>query len=124
TRNPSEDVDPRWSPDGSQIAFASNRGGDFAIYIMDADGSDVRLVTAAVSNAHRPTITADDKIVFQSGFFPDRVLYLVAVDGSGLSRLTPLDSDNAYAAAAPHNDRIVFSRFQGDTQRLFVMKEN
>jgi dipeptidyl aminopeptidase/acylaminoacyl peptidase len=124
TRNPSEDVDPRWSPDGSQIVFASNRGGDFAIYIMNADGSNVRLVTSAVPNAHRPTMTADGKIVFQSGFFPNRALYIVAVDGSGLTRLTPLDSDNAYAAAAPHNDRIAFSRFQGDTQSLYVMKEN
>lgn len=33
-----------WSPDGSQIVFASNRGPghDFALYVMDADGTHIR----------------------------------------------------------------------------------
>jgi len=31
-----------WSPDGSRLAFSSNRDGDWDIYVMNADGSDVR----------------------------------------------------------------------------------
>jgi len=30
---------PAWSPDGSKIAFISDRDGDFEIYIMNAAGS-------------------------------------------------------------------------------------
>jgi Tol biopolymer transport system component len=45
TSNSADDVNPRWSPDGTKIAFASNRDGDFDIYTMDADGSDVVQVT-------------------------------------------------------------------------------
>jgi Tol biopolymer transport system component len=37
--------DPSWSPDGSEIAFSSNRDGDWAIFVMNADGSDVRRIS-------------------------------------------------------------------------------
>ena len=45
TSNSATDVTPRWSPDGTKIAFMSDRDGDQDIYTMDADGSDVALVT-------------------------------------------------------------------------------
>jgi Tol biopolymer transport system component len=36
---------PDWSPDGTQITFASNRDGNFEIYVMNSDGSNVRRLT-------------------------------------------------------------------------------
>jgi Tol biopolymer transport system component len=36
---------PRWSPDGTKIVFASDRDGDFDIYTMEPDGSNVTQVT-------------------------------------------------------------------------------
>jgi len=48
---------PSWSPDGSKIAFVSNRDGNMDIYTMNADGSSVRQLTrnpfAAVSEFFR-----------------------------------------------------------------------
>ncbi|WP_425408050.1 amidohydrolase family protein [Hyphococcus sp.] len=40
------DMQPRFSPDGSKIAFTSDRGGGDNIWIMNADGSDKRQVTS------------------------------------------------------------------------------
>ena len=37
--------DPTWSPDGSQIAFLSDRDGNLEIYVMFADGSDQTNIT-------------------------------------------------------------------------------
>ena len=36
---------PRFSPDGSRIAFTSDRGGGDNIWVMNADGSDKRQLT-------------------------------------------------------------------------------
>jgi TolB protein len=36
---------PHWSPDGQYILFASDRAGNFDLYVMRADGSDIRQLT-------------------------------------------------------------------------------
>lgn len=41
----SNDFYPKWSPDGSRIAFSSNRDGNYEMYVMDADGSNIRRLT-------------------------------------------------------------------------------
>ena len=45
TSGPAFDVQPRYSPDGSQISFTSDRAGGDNIWIMDRDGSDPKQVT-------------------------------------------------------------------------------
>lgn len=37
--------DPRWSPDGSQIAFVSNRAGNLDVWVVDAGGGEPRQIT-------------------------------------------------------------------------------
>jgi hypothetical protein len=45
TDNDAGDMEPCWSPDGTQIAFISNRNGSPQLHIMNADGSDVTRLT-------------------------------------------------------------------------------
>ena len=42
TNNPAIDTSPCYSPDGAQIVFNSDRGGSQQLYVMNADGGDVR----------------------------------------------------------------------------------
>ena len=46
TQSPGLDVRPAWSPDGKQIAFTSNRDGNYDIYVMNSDGSNPRNATS------------------------------------------------------------------------------
>jgi Tol biopolymer transport system component len=46
TQNPGADLWPVWSPDGQRIAFVSERDNSSGeVYVMSADGSDVRRLT-------------------------------------------------------------------------------
>ena len=45
TRDPARDGAPRWSPDGTKIAFHTNRDGNFEIYVMDTNGENLTNLT-------------------------------------------------------------------------------
>lgn len=68
TRSPnSEERYPCWSPDGKGITFTSNRDGTYNLYVMKADGSDVRQLTREKDPtvAYMPSWSGDGKrIVF------------------------------------------------------------
>jgi Tol biopolymer transport system component len=55
TRNGADDSDPDWSPDGTTIAFASDRTGDEEIWPMRTDGtSATNLTRSPKSEDFRP----------------------------------------------------------------------
>lgn len=64
---PVSDASASYSPDGSRIAFVSVEGADNDVYVMDANGSNVRRVTNDVHLDTSPVWTADgQRLVFTS----------------------------------------------------------
>jgi Tol biopolymer transport system component len=61
--------DPAWSPDGSQLVFASRRDGNFEIYIMDSSGQGQKRLTqnelGDLSPSWSPHVSVADSL---SGF--------------------------------------------------------
>jgi Tol biopolymer transport system component len=86
---------PEFSPDGSQIAFGSDRGGlQGAIWVMNADGSSPRRLTKPSLRAFWPDWSPDGSRIL----FSDHCcvvhsnLYTVRPDGSGLRQVTTTKS--------------------------------
>jgi Tol biopolymer transport system component len=74
TNTPYEENDPEWSPDGTKIAFKStartNQTGREEIYVMDADGSNIRRLTETTGweSDHDPSWSSDSKYVYFERF--------------------------------------------------------
>ena len=57
--SPLQDIRPRYSPDGKRIAFTSHRDGNAELYLMDADGTNVRRLTDHAERDDYPTWNSD-----------------------------------------------------------------
>ena len=64
-----EDTAPAISPDGQKIAFMSRRDGNWEIYIINTDGSDLERLTDDPADDGLPTWSPDDNVV---AFVSDR----------------------------------------------------
>jgi Tol biopolymer transport system component len=86
------DEQPRWSPDGGRIAFTSNRGGSYNLYLMDPDGRNVTRITDHRGNDRDPSWLPDGQgLVFSSD--RDRGigrsdLYRLSLGDGAVERLT------------------------------------
>lgn len=59
TNNPAEDDYPRWSPDGSLIAFVSDRSGNRDIWLMKPDGTEMENLTNHLALDEAPAWSPD-----------------------------------------------------------------
>lgn len=118
TSNKVIDFWPGWSPDGKQIVFSSNRDGDprytikdafsskregsFQIYVMNADGQNVRRLTNTTANDFSPAWSPDGKqIAFSSNRDGNFEIYVMNTDGSQPVRLTELPTFDLYPVWKP-----------------------
>lgn len=110
TASPGIDVSPSWSPDGSKIAFVSERSGGPQIYKMNADGSGAKRVTFSGSQNTDPSWSpTGDRIAFvgrEGGHFD---IFTVRPDGSGMDRITQGQGDNEDPSWSPDGQYVAFS---------------
>ncbi len=73
TGGPKHDRHPRFSPDGSQILFESDRSGDMQLWVLDlSGGGEARQLTTIATEASGGIWSPDGKwIAFQSAVYPE-----------------------------------------------------
>ncbi len=123
------DEQASWSPDGSQIVFASARnnamGSGLDIYVMDANGQNVKRLTNATSDDTAPAWSQDGtKIAFQSKRDGNPEIYVMKADGTGQTRLTNNTTQDAEPAWSPNGQKIAFVSNRNGTLNIWVMNAN
>lgn len=89
TDHPAIDRFPSWSPDGSTIAFTSDRDGNFEIYSMSVDGSNPVRVTDDPEDDQEPAWLSDgSRIVFCSFRTGPGDIWIMDPDGTDAVNLT------------------------------------
>jgi hypothetical protein len=84
-------VEPTWSPDGAEIAFATNRDGNLDIYVMSSDGRNQTKLTSSGGTDTSPSWSPDGAtIAFRSNRdnSSSNQIYKVAASGGSEVRLT------------------------------------
>jgi Tol biopolymer transport system component len=123
---PGRDVEPRWSPDGRSIAFASDRTGAFQVWLLEGVGRALRQVTTdPAGDAHAPDFVPDGgALLYAAEHDGRRSLWRIAVAGGMPVPLTTDDVPGSWDArprVSPDGMRVVFTRSRRGDADLWML---
>ena len=119
-QHPAVDRQPRPSPDGTRLAFVSQRFGAEELMLLDlkTSGAEPRRLTFDQGNNSSPCWTPDGQsLIYSSRRNGQADLYRIRVDTGDVDRLTCTDQDEVDPSLSPDGQRIVFQSTEGIYQR-------
>jgi hypothetical protein len=122
TNTQAQESSPAWSPDGTKIAFSSNRTGNFQIYVMNVNGSSpIRLVSASQGDDNPAWSPDGTKIAFSSNRAFNYDIYVMNANGSNQIRLTNDPAEDREPTWSPDGGKIAFTSRRDGGRRIYVM---
>jgi Tol biopolymer transport system component len=141
---PGNELWPAFSPDGWRVAFSSDYGGSWDIWVVERSGEGLKRLTRSDADEIEPCWTSDGRIVYASNEFGSFDIWIMDADGSNHKALTADPGDERRPQWSPIDFGVVepdprnpgeirvVSRFrtivfQGDTggeSNIYVMRED
>jgi Tol biopolymer transport system component/DNA-binding winged helix-turn-helix (wHTH) protein len=108
-----------WSPDGRFIAYSSNRGGKFDIWVQQVSGGDPVQITKGPGRNWQPDWSPDGKFIAYRSENGDGGLFVVpALGGEGLERR--IASFGYYPRWSPDSSEILFQTTPFAGNRFYI----
>lgn len=111
-----------------QVAFASDRSGLPQVYLMNIDGTGVRVVTDLNDGACQPVWSPNgSQLAFTSPCranrdqYPGASVWVINADGSGLRPLATAPGGDYDPAWSPDGDQIAFTSLQDGWPQIYAM---
>jgi serine/threonine protein kinase/Tol biopolymer transport system component len=108
---------------GARLAFASNRDGDYEIFVIEVDGSNLLQLTDNNAADFDPAWSPDgSQIVFASATDGDAEIKIMNADGSNPQPITANGADDTDPAWSPDGELIAFSSDRDGDFEIYVMR--
>lgn len=117
-RSTRADHSEQFSPDGTKIVFASDRTGNYEIWISDADGKNQRQLTDGNTSAGSPRFSPDGKFVaYDAQTAGNSDIFIISTNGGTPRQMTENVKNNALPAWSVDGNWIfLMSNRSGDEQ--------
>lgn len=133
TEDTSDDRDPVYSPQGDLIVFSSDRQdstdslwhyGEYALFSMRTNGSNIEQLTERESHLGNPTFGENGKkIIFTSDRAGVNNLYVLEIDSLNIKRLTDVFGNISSPTLSSNGKKLAFCGYQNSGYDIYVMHD-
>lgn len=119
TSDPASDIEPAFSPDGRNVAFASDRGGNWDIWLLGIDGGQPVQITSSPADEVHPSWSPDGRQLVFCSLPPGASQWELWVADAAAGATRKFIGYGVFPDWSPVSDTIVYQRARERGSRWF-----